>query len=162
MPPPGPMVAGRPRVRDLAIEAGLILYLAIHLSLRQTQGLMVSLFESQGGGAECARTRYFKSTGDESGVSFEGLSPARGPCPSADRQHRTEGLRSTLTKNDVVEPWQVAPLLGQTDVEIGGVTADGAYEGRPTDDAVGLCRNKKNLQTLTTNGSVSPQQVRHQ
>lgn len=45
-------------------------------------------------------------------------------------------MASTLTGNDVGDPSQVAPLLDQVDAGIGGVTADGAYDGAPTYDAV--------------------------
>lgn len=47
-------------------------------------------------------------------------------------------MASTLTENDVGDPSQVAPLLDQVDAEIGSVTADGAYEGMPTYDAVAV------------------------
>jgi len=38
----------------------------------------------------------------------------------------------TLTDQDADDPSQVAPLLGQIDVGIAKVTADGAYDGAPT------------------------------
>ncbi|MGS0756635.1 transposase, partial [Roseateles sp. GG27B] len=44
----------------------------------------------------------------------------------------------TLTENDVGDPSQVAPLLDQVDAEIGSVTADGAYDGMSTYDAVAV------------------------
>ena len=45
-------------------------------------------------------------------------------------------MASTLTVNDVGDPSQVAPLFDQVDGEISSVTADGAYDGMPTYDAV--------------------------
>lgn len=39
---------GQPRYSDLAIETGLMLRLAFHLPLRQTEGLMASVFELMG------------------------------------------------------------------------------------------------------------------
>ena len=47
-------------------------------------------------------------------------------------------MASTLTENEVGDPSQVAPLLDQVDAEIGSVTADGAYDGMPTYDAVAI------------------------
>jgi hypothetical protein len=41
-------------------------------------------------------------------------------------------MASTLTGNDVGDPSKVAPLLDQIDGTIAAVTADGAYDGRPT------------------------------
>ena len=38
----------------------------------------------------------------------------------------------TLTEQDIDDPSQVAPLLGQIDGEIAKVIADGAYDGAPT------------------------------
>jgi transposase len=38
----------------------------------------------------------------------------------------------TLTEQDVDDPSQVAPLLGQIDGEVAKVIADGAYDGAPT------------------------------
>ncbi|MET3135308.1 hypothetical protein AAKU55_005616 [Oxalobacteraceae bacterium GrIS 1.11] len=40
---------GQPCYSDLAIETGLMLRLAFHLPLRQTEGLMASVFELMGG-----------------------------------------------------------------------------------------------------------------
>ena len=45
-------------------------------------------------------------------------------------------MASTLTGNDVGDPSQVAPLLDQIKAKIVSVTADGAYDGMPTYDAV--------------------------
>jgi transposase len=45
-------------------------------------------------------------------------------------------MASTLTGNDVGGPSQVAPLLDEVDATIAGVTADGAYDGMRTYDAV--------------------------
>ena len=45
-------------------------------------------------------------------------------------------MASTLTGNGVGDPSQVAPLLEQVDAGIGSITADGAYDGAPTYDAV--------------------------
>lgn len=45
-------------------------------------------------------------------------------------------MSSTLTENDAGDPSQVAPLLDRIDAEIGSVTADGAYDGAPTYNAV--------------------------
>ena len=45
-------------------------------------------------------------------------------------------MASTLTGNDVGDPSQVAPLLDQIEAKIASVTADGAYDGKPTYDVV--------------------------
>jgi len=45
-------------------------------------------------------------------------------------------MASTLTGNDVGDPSQVAPRLGQIDAEIASVTADGAYDGMATYEEV--------------------------
>lgn len=45
-------------------------------------------------------------------------------------------IASTLTANDMGDPSQDAALLDQADARIGSVTADGAYDGAPTYDAV--------------------------
>jgi transposase len=45
-------------------------------------------------------------------------------------------MASTLTGNDIGDPSQVAPLLDQIEATIASVTADGAYDGMPTYDAV--------------------------
>ena len=42
---PRPTRGGQPSYSDLAIETGLMLRLAFHLPLRQTEGLMASIFE---------------------------------------------------------------------------------------------------------------------
>jgi hypothetical protein len=45
-------------------------------------------------------------------------------------------MASTLTRNEVGDPSQVAPLLDQIEAAIASVTADGAYDGMPTYDVV--------------------------
>jgi hypothetical protein len=45
-------------------------------------------------------------------------------------------MASTLTRNDVGDPSQVAPRLDQIEATIASVTADGAYDGMPTYDVV--------------------------
>ena len=45
---PRPTPGGQPCYSDLAIETGLMLRLAFHLPLRQTEGLMTSIFELMG------------------------------------------------------------------------------------------------------------------
>ena len=45
-------------------------------------------------------------------------------------------MASTLSANDMGDPSQVAPLLDQANAGIGSVTADGAYDGAPTYDAI--------------------------
>ena len=45
-------------------------------------------------------------------------------------------MASTLTRNDVGDPSQVAPLLDQIEAPITSVTANGAYDGMPTYEAV--------------------------
>lgn len=46
--PPRPTAGGQSCYSDLAIETGLMLRLAFHLPLRQTEGLMASVFELMG------------------------------------------------------------------------------------------------------------------
>jgi len=45
-------------------------------------------------------------------------------------------VAQTLTDQDIDDPSQVGPLLDQIDDPIGRVTADGAYDGAPTYQAV--------------------------
>jgi Transposase DDE domain len=45
-------------------------------------------------------------------------------------------VAQTLTDQDADDPSQVAPLLDQIDGSIGRVTADGAYDGAPTDGII--------------------------
>jgi hypothetical protein len=45
-------------------------------------------------------------------------------------------MASTLTRNDVGDPSQVAPRLDQIEATMASVTADGAYDGMPTYDVV--------------------------
>jgi hypothetical protein len=45
-------------------------------------------------------------------------------------------MSSTLTENDAGDPSQVTPLLERVDAEIGSATADGAYDGTPTYEAI--------------------------
>jgi hypothetical protein len=45
-------------------------------------------------------------------------------------------VAQTLTDQDADDPSQVAPLLDQIDDLIDRVTADGAYDGAPTYDAI--------------------------
>src|SRR5215213_4532192 len=45
-------------------------------------------------------------------------------------------VAQTLTDQDAADPSQVAPLLDQIDGEIAKVTADGAYDGAPTDETI--------------------------
>jgi hypothetical protein len=47
-----------------------------------------------------------------------------------------EIIAHRLTDQDAGDPSQVEPLLDQIDREIGQCTADGAYDGGPTDGAV--------------------------
>jgi hypothetical protein len=47
-----------------------------------------------------------------------------------------EIIAHTLTDQDAGDVSQVAPLLDQIDGPIGQFTADGAYDGKPTYDAV--------------------------
>ncbi len=46
-------------------------------------------------------------------------------------------VAQTLTDQDVDDPSQVGPLLDQVDDPISWVTADGAYDGRPTYQTIG-------------------------
>jgi transposase-like protein len=45
-------------------------------------------------------------------------------------------VAQTLTNQDADDPSQVAPLFDQIDGRIGGVTADGAYDGAPTYETI--------------------------
>ena len=45
-------------------------------------------------------------------------------------------VAQTLTDQDADDPSQLAPLLDQADDPIGRVTADGAYDGAPTDQTI--------------------------
>lgn len=45
-------------------------------------------------------------------------------------------MAATLTENDKGDYSQVEPLLSMVEEEIGSVTADGAYDGPPTYEAV--------------------------
>jgi len=47
-----------------------------------------------------------------------------------------EIIAHTMTDQDTGDASQVAPLLGQLDDPIGQFTADGAYDGKPTYDAI--------------------------
>ena len=160
---------GQALYSDLAIEAGLMLRLAFHLPLRQTEGLMASLFELLG----VALSVPDHSTLSRRAMSLASVSKGcRLPAGPVHLLIDSTGLKvygagewlqekhgararrtwrklhlavdartgmimaSTLTENDVRDPSQVAPLLDQVDVEIGSVTADGAYDGMPTYDTV--------------------------
>ena len=45
-------------------------------------------------------------------------------------------MAATLTENDKGDSSQVEPLLNMVEEEIASVTADGAYDGAPTYEAV--------------------------
>jgi Transposase DDE domain len=68
----------------------------------------------------------------------------------------------TLTDQDADDPSQVAPLLDQIDGEIGQVTVDGAYDGRPTYRAVLEHTDTANIvipprsTTVESNGDTGP------
>ena len=167
--PPRSSRGGQALYSTLAIEAGLMLRLAFHLPLRQTEGLIASLFELLG----VALSVPDHSTLSRPAMSLASVSkgsrlPAGpvhllidstglkvyGAGEWLQEKHGTRARRtwrklhlavdsltgmimaSTLTENDVGDPSQVAPLLDQVDGEIGSVTADGAYDGMPTYDAV--------------------------
>ena len=48
----------------------------------------------------------------------------------------SEIIAHTTTDQDAGDASQVEPLLNQIDGRIGQFTADGAYDGKPTNDAV--------------------------
>ena len=161
---------GQALYSDLVIEAGLMLRLAFHLPLRQTEGLMASLFELLGVALSVpdhsTLTRRAMSLAsvskgcrlpggpvhlliDSTGLKVYGAGEWLQEKHGA-RARRTWRklhlavdaltgmiMASTLTETAVGDPSQVAPLLDQVDAEIGSVTADGAYDGMPTYDAVG-------------------------
>ena len=54
-------------------------------------------------------------------------------APDADS---SEIIAHTTTDQDAGDASQVEPLLNQIDGPIGQFTADGAYDGKPTNDAV--------------------------
>lgn len=154
---------------NLAIETGLMLRLAFHLPLRQTEGLMASVFELLGVSLDVpdhstlsrrAMNLASVSNGcrlpdgpvhlliDSTGLKVYGAGEWLQEKHGA-RARRTWRkmhlavdadtgmiMASTLTGNDVGDSSQVAPLLGQVNAGIGSVTADGAYDGMPTYDAV--------------------------
>ena len=160
---------GQPCYSNLAIETALMLRLAFHLPLRQTEGLMASVFELMGVSlatpdhstlSRRAMTMASISKGcrlpdgpvhlliDSTGLKVYGVGEwlqekhgvrARRTWRKLHLAVDAETgmvMASTLTGNGVGDPSQVAPLLEQVDAGIGSVTADGAYDGAPTYDAV--------------------------
>jgi transposase len=167
--PPRSSRGGQALDSDLAIEAGLMLRLAFHLPLRQTEGLMASLFELLGVALIVPDHSTLSRPAMRLASVLKGCRLPAGPVhlliestglkvygagewlqeKHGARARRTWRklhlavnaltgmiMASTLTENDVGDPSPVASLLDQVDAEIGSVTADGAYDGMPTYDAV--------------------------
>src|SRR5450830_111911 len=77
---------------DLAIETSLKLRLVFRQPLRQTEGLMASIFDSAGAGPEGARSQHGESTRHALEVDLQDVRTARRACTHLDRQHRAEDL----------------------------------------------------------------------
>ena len=135
--PPRSSRGGQALYSTLAIEADLMLRLAFHLPLRQTEGLMASLFELLG----VALSVPDHSTLSRRAMSLASVSKgSRLPAGPVHLLIDSTGLKvygaGEWLQEKHGDPSQVAPLLDQVDVEIGSVTADGAYDGMPTYDTV--------------------------
>lgn len=99
---------GLPRYSDLAIQASLMLsvFRLMNLSLAVPDHTTVS--------------RRVE------GLRHRSVAGRKARCPGPAR------LAHTLTDSHTDDPSQVGPLLSQTDGPITQITADGAYDGRPT------------------------------
>ena len=160
---------GQSSYSELAIETGMMLRLAFHLALRQTEGLMVSIFgllavplstPDHSTLSRRARKMGSISTGcilpdgpihlliDSTGLKVFGAGEWLQEKHGAKARRTWKKLHlavdadtgmimaSTLTRNDVGDPSQVAPLLDQIEATTASVTADGAYNGMPTYEVV--------------------------
>ena len=160
---------GQPCYSDMAIETGLMVRLVFHLPLRQTEGLMSSIFKLLGVSLAVPdhstlsrRAMNLKSISkgctlpagpvhlllDSTGLKIYGAGEW------LQEKHGTKARRTwrklhlatdadtgmivaaTLTENDRGDSSQVEPLLSMVEEEIESVTADGAYDGAPTYEAV--------------------------
>jgi transposase len=160
---------GQSSYSELAIETGLMLRLAFHLALRQTEGLMASIFDlmnvplsTPDHSTLSRRARKMKSISDgcilpdspinllidSTGLKVFGAGEWLQEKHGAKARRTWKKLHlavdanmgmimaSTLARNDVGDPSQVAPLLDQIVATLASVTADGAYDGMPTYDVV--------------------------
>jgi len=139
--PPRPTAGGQSCYSDLAIETGLMLRLAFHLPLRQTEGLMASVFELMG--VPLATPDH--STLSRRAMTMTSISKGRrlpdGPVHllidstglkvygAGEWLQEKHGVRARRT-------WRKLHLAVDADTGIGSVTADGAYDGAPTYDTV--------------------------
>jgi transposase len=160
---------GQAYFSDLGIETGLMLRLAFHLPLRQTEGLMSSIFGQLVISLKAPdHTTLSRRAKDLKSISF-GCPLPEGPLDLLidstglkvygagewlQEKHGARAKRtwrklhlavdantgmimaSTLTEKEMGDPSQVAPLLDLVKGEIASVTADGAYDGAPTYEAV--------------------------
>jgi hypothetical protein len=166
---------GQSSYSELAIETGMMLRLAFHLALRQTEGLMVSIFgllavplstPDHSTLSRRARKMGSISTGcilpdgpihlliDSTGLKVFGAGEWLQEKHGAKARRTWKKLHlavdgdtgmimaSTLTRNDVGDPSQVAPLLDQIEATIASATADGAYDGMPTYGGSGWSRRR--------------------
>ncbi len=162
---------GQSLYSDLAIETGMMLRLAFHLALRQTEGLMGSIFglldvslsvpdHSTLSRRASKMTSFSKGCVlpegpihlliDSTGLKVFGAGEWLQEKHGAKARRTWKKLHlavdadtgmvmaSTLTGNDVGDPSQVVPLLDPITATIASVTADGAYDGVPTYDAVAV------------------------
>ena len=153
----------------LAIETSMMLRMAFHLALRQTEGLVTSIFcllgvplSTPDHSTLSRRARTMESISkrsilpdgpihlliDSTGLKVFGAGEWLQERHGAKARRTWKKLHlavdagtgmimaSTLTGNDVGDPSQVGPLLDQIEAKIVSVTADGAYDGMPTYDAV--------------------------
>ena len=160
---------GQPCYSDLAIETGMMVRMVFHLPLRQTEGLMSSVFELLGVSIAVPdhstlsrRAMNLKSISrgctlpagpvhlliDSTGLKVYGAGEwsrekhgARARRSWRKLHLATDAITgmivaATLTENDRGDSSQVKPLLTMVEEEIASVTADGAYDGAPTYEAV--------------------------
>lgn len=163
---------GQPLYSDLAIETTLMLGMVFGLRLRQTEGLLSSVFDMMALDLPVPdhttlsrRARTWKPSARSNGRQHVADGPIHvlvdstglqiyGAGQWVEEKHGTKSRRGwrklhlavdadsgeiiaySLTDHEMGDASQLEPLLDQIDDEIGQLTADGAYDGAPTYDAV--------------------------